>query len=75
MGNNLKKEATCIICHKILIEPFYLPCKCANICHEHIETRQANKKPNVILNCDQCGKEFNLNDENFIENQILDTKI
>ena len=74
MGNNLKKEATCIICHKIFIKPFHLPCKCANICHEHIETIQANKKPSVIK-CDQCGKEFNLNGENFLENQILDTKI
>jgi WD40 repeat protein len=74
MGNNLKKEATCNICNKILIDPFHLPCKCANICHEHIETRQANKKLNVVK-CVQCGREFELSAENFIKNQILDTKI
>ena len=73
MGNDFKKEATCTRCLKILNKPVLLPCKCSNICHEHIdELIRANKENS--LTCKQCAKTFDLKNATFAENQILNNK-
>jgi hypothetical protein len=74
MGNDLKKEATCTACLKILNKPVLLPCQCSSICHEHIDELIKVKKENS-LTCQQCYKTFDLKNEKFAENQSLNKKI
>jgi WD40 repeat protein len=74
MGNDLKKEATCTACLKILNKPVLLPCQCSSICHEHIDELIRVKKENS-LTCQQCYKTFDLKNEKFAENQSLNNKI
>jgi len=74
MGNDLKKEATCSTCLKILNKPVLLPCQCSSICHEHIdELIRANIENS--LTCQQCAKIFDLKNATFAENQTLNKKI
>ena len=74
MGNDLKKEATCSKCLKILNKPVLLPCQCSSICHEHIDEL---KRVNIenSLTCQQCTKTFYLKNATFAENQILNRQI
>jgi len=74
MGNDLKKEATCSTCLKILNKPVLLPCQCSSICHEHIDELKRVSIENS-LTCKQCTKTFDLKNATFAENQILNNKI
>jgi len=74
MGNDLKKEATCSTCLKILNKPVLLPCECSSICHEHIDELIRVNIENS-LTCEQCAKTFDLKNATFAENQILNNKI
>jgi ribosome-binding protein aMBF1 (putative translation factor) len=74
MGNDLKKEATCSTCLKILNKPVLLPCKRSSICHEHIDELIRVNQENSLL-CQQCAKTFDLKNEIFAENQTLNRKI
>ena len=78
MGNesssiDLKANYICNICKKILKQPCMLPCACSsNICQDHI--KDARKRENRI-SCSRCQKSFNINEETFKENDVLQNKI
>ena len=71
----LRKDFQCQICLKILKEPTFLPCKCINICREHIdELIKKSKKKSHSLKCNKCHKNFKHEetfDDMFIENLTI----
>ena len=73
----LRKDFQCQICFKILKEPTFLPCKCTNICREHIdELIKKSRKKSHSHKCNKCHKKFK-HDDMFIENltfkHLMDT--
>ena len=77
MGNDssidLKANYICLICQKILIKPYILPCSCStNICQDHI--RDSRRQ---TIRCSRCNTSFNLKSESFIiiENVSLQNRI
>jgi WD40 repeat protein len=76
MGNessiDLKTNYICNICKKILKQPCMLPCACSNICQDHIKDTRKRER---IISCSKCQKSFNLNEESFKENELIQNKI
>jgi hypothetical protein len=77
MGNGASlsiEDCTCQLCHKILLKPILVPCKCkSNICQEHLN--RINVSNNVaetfFFECEKCKTKLNLLKEDLKENSQL----
>jgi WD40 repeat protein len=73
MGNFFsdRKHLICLICHKFLKQPVFLPCKCMSVCKEHLEN-----KNNQAITCQICNmKHLSSKREHFKENSILQFRL
>ena len=62
----------CAYCERILKEPYFLPCKCTNICKEHLKSQDSSTN---LVTCIKCGQTYDLKvlskQKNLTSNQQL----
>jgi hypothetical protein len=64
----LKSNWTCSYCSKIVKDPIDLPCD-DSICRQHLSEKAVVKENKI--KCNECSKEFRINDEEFRSNKSL----
>jgi hypothetical protein len=67
--NRWKSTLTCSYCSKIFHDPIELPCS-HNLCKSHLIVKKENK-----IECIECKKEFQINDNDFKSNTFIRKQI
>ena len=62
---SLKQNFLCEVCSKILEKPVSVPCKCNQICKEHVDKEIRNKK--YTMTCPTCKETYDIPEKGFIE--------